>query len=261
MEDRALDDGPLADLVTRHRRGLSPALVAPLIRRFRAGARCSDALQLHCKPGLDLPLGEILNPQPSTLKPEPNPKLQTLKQVRNHRVHHKHSEEDGDPHNATRGFFFAHVGWLYLRKHPAVVAAGKKLALEDLKADGFMMSRKCCDPWFAMGMCVLMPAAVAKLGWGEGFWPALWVSGALRYVVCLHFTWLVNSAAHFFGAHPYDARSSAAENPLVSLATIGEGWHKWHHKSERAKTKALSGMPAGGAVTTILCSARDLTRS
>lgn len=46
----------------------------------------------------------------------------------------------------------------------------------------------------------------------------------------LHFTWLVNSAAHFFGDHPYDPSSWPAENPLVSLGALGEGWHNWHHK-------------------------------
>lgn len=39
---------------------------------------------------------------------------------RDHRVHHKYSETDADPHNATRGFFFAHMGWLYVKKHPEV---------------------------------------------------------------------------------------------------------------------------------------------
>lgn len=32
--------------------------------------------------------------------------------ARDHRVHHKYSETDADPHNATRGFFFSHMGWL-----------------------------------------------------------------------------------------------------------------------------------------------------
>lgn len=32
--------------------------------------------------------------------------------ARDHRVHHKYSETDADPHNATRGFFFSHIGWL-----------------------------------------------------------------------------------------------------------------------------------------------------
>lgn len=39
---------------------------------------------------------------------------------RDHRVHHKYSETDADPHNATRGFFFSHVGWLLCKKHPHV---------------------------------------------------------------------------------------------------------------------------------------------
>merc|ERR1719375_3064925 len=56
------------------------------------------------------------------------------------------------------------------------------------------------------------------------------VPGALRYVWVLHCTWLVNSAAHLWGERPYDPKSNPAENPLVAIASIGEGWHNWHHK-------------------------------
>ncbi|KOB69404.1 Acyl-CoA Delta(11) desaturase [Operophtera brumata] len=37
---------------------------------------------------------------------------------KDHRVHHKYSERTADPHDANRGFFFAHVGWLMMKKHP-----------------------------------------------------------------------------------------------------------------------------------------------
>jgi stearoyl-CoA desaturase (delta-9 desaturase) len=50
-------------------------------------------------------------------------------------VHHKYSETEADPHNATRGFFFAHVGWLLVRKHPAVLEKGAQLDVSDLMAD------------------------------------------------------------------------------------------------------------------------------
>jgi len=66
--------------------------------------------------------------------------------------------------------------------------------------------------------------------WGDNFWNGYWVAGALRYVILLHFTWLVNSAAHLYGDHPYDPSSYPAENPWVSFLTLGEGWHNWHHK-------------------------------
>ena len=45
--------------------------------------------------------------------------------VRDHRSHHRFSETNADPHNAKRGAFFSHVGWLCLRKHPDVIQRGK----------------------------------------------------------------------------------------------------------------------------------------
>lgn len=39
---------------------------------------------------------------------------------RDHRVHHKFSETNADHVNASRGFFFSHVGWLVVKKHPDV---------------------------------------------------------------------------------------------------------------------------------------------
>ena len=150
--------------------------------------------------------------------------------ARDHRVHHKHSETDADPHNAARGFWFSHVGWLFVKKHPNVIEAGRKLDFSDLKRDSLVLFQKRFDPWFSLIMCFWMPAWVAQRGWGESFWPAMLVAGALRYVVVLHFTWCVNSAAHLWGERPYDPNSGPAENPAVSVMAIGEGWHNWHHK-------------------------------
>jgi stearoyl-CoA desaturase (delta-9 desaturase) len=50
-------------------------------------------------------------------------------------VHHKFSETDGDPHNSMRGFFFAHMGWLLRKKHPAVFIKGQAVPMDDLLAD------------------------------------------------------------------------------------------------------------------------------
>jgi len=150
--------------------------------------------------------------------------------ARDHRVHHKYSETSADPHNATRGFFFAHIGWLYVKKHEDIVKAGRELNFDDLKRDPIVMFQKKLDPWFALYMCYVMPAQVASYLWGEDFWNAFFVAGGLRYCIVLHFTWLVNSAAHLYGDHPYDPLSYPAENPIVSLCAVGEGWHNWHHK-------------------------------
>jgi len=150
--------------------------------------------------------------------------------ARDHRVHHKYSETDADPHNATRGFFFAHMGWLFVKKHKDVVKVGRTLDFTDLLEDPFVMFQKKLDPWFTLYMSFVFPAQIASHFWGEAFWNAFFVGGGLRYVTVLHFTWLVNSAAHLYGDHPYDVLSYPAENPFVSLCSVGEGWHNWHHK-------------------------------
>merc|ERR1719502_1075041 len=85
--------------------------------------------------------------------------------ARDHRVHHKHSETTADPHNATRGFFYAHMGWLLIKKDKDVIKAGRELDFSDLKADGFVMFQKRLDPWFTLFMSYLFPGYVAQYFW------------------------------------------------------------------------------------------------
>jgi stearoyl-CoA desaturase (Delta-9 desaturase) len=53
--------------------------------------------------------------------------------ARDHRLHHKYSDTDADPHNASRGFFYSHVGWLLTRKNNEVRKRGKTLEMSDLE--------------------------------------------------------------------------------------------------------------------------------
>lgn len=149
--------------------------------------------------------------------------------VRDHRVHHKNSETEADPHNAKRGFFFSHMGWLLVKKDPKVIEAGKKLDMSDLDKDPVVVFQKSLDPWFSLFMCFVFPSLVASYGWNESILASYFVAGGLRYVFILHSTWLVNSAAHLWGSHPYDPTINPAENRFVAVISQGEGWHNWHH--------------------------------
>lgn len=62
--------------------------------------------------------------------------------ARDHRVHHKFTDTDADPHNSSRGFFFSHMGWLMVRKHPDVAAKGSTIDMKDLEADPVVMWQK-----------------------------------------------------------------------------------------------------------------------
>lgn len=149
--------------------------------------------------------------------------------ARDHRAHHKFSETNADPHNATRGFFFAHIGWLLVRKHPDVIEKGCKLDLSDLKADGVVMFQRRHYKLSILVMCFLVPTLVPWYLWGEKFWVAYFVPGLLRYAVVLNATWLVNSAAHMWGMRPYDISINPRENRFVAFSAVGEGFHNYHH--------------------------------
>lgn len=62
--------------------------------------------------------------------------------ARDHRVHHKYSETDADPHNAKNGMFFSHIGWLLVKKHPDVISKGKSIDLSDLERDKIVAFQK-----------------------------------------------------------------------------------------------------------------------
>ncbi|XP_054838951.1 acyl-CoA desaturase-like isoform X2 [Eublepharis macularius] len=148
---------------------------------------------------------------------------------RDHRAHHKFSETDADPHNASRGFFFSHVGWLLVRKHPDVIEKGKKLDLSDLEADKVVMFQRRYYKISLVILCFFLPTFVPWYFWGETFWNSFLVAAILRYAIILNGTWLVNSAAHIYGNRPYDQRINPRENRLVVFAAFGEGFHNYHH--------------------------------
>lgn len=65
-----------------------------------------------------------------------------IRWVRDHRVHHKYTDTDADPHNSTRGFFFCHMGWLCCKKHPEVIKQGRKIDMSDLENDPMLKIQK-----------------------------------------------------------------------------------------------------------------------
>ena len=148
---------------------------------------------------------------------------------RDHRVHHKYAETDADPHNAMRGFFFSHVGWLLCKKHPEVFKKGPTIDCSDLLRDPIVRFQRKHYVILCIIFCFLIPTLFPMIAFGETFWNAFFVGAMLRYVFLLNMTWLVNSAAHMWGNRPYDHSISAAENMLVIVGSFGEGYHNYHH--------------------------------
>lgn len=149
--------------------------------------------------------------------------------VRDHRVHHKFSETNADPHNAKRGFFFSHIGWLLVRKHPDVTEKGKTIDLSDILDDPIVRFQRRYYTRLVVIFCFIIPTMLPVWCWGETYWNSYFVATLLRYCVTLNATWLVNSAAHMWGNRPYDKTINPRQNKIVTFWAIGEGFHNYHH--------------------------------
>ncbi|UYV83564.1 SCD [Cordylochernes scorpioides] len=147
---------------------------------------------------------------------------------RDHRVHHKYSETDADPHNANRGFFFSHMGWLLIKKHPLVIEKGKSIYLKDLLEDPVISFQR---RYYYISASILGNIAIFLPWylWDEPLSSCIMVVFFIRYVFLLHAVWSVNSFAHAFGYKPYNKIISPTENIFVSLFALGEGFHNYHH--------------------------------
>jgi stearoyl-CoA desaturase (delta-9 desaturase) len=122
--------------------------------------------------------------------------------VRDHRVHHKFTDTNADPHNSERGFFFSHIGWLCCKKHPDVRKFGRKIEMSDLDADSIVMFQHKYYIPLALTCGFVIPIWLTCL-MGESFNVAFH-GHIYRYLIGLHLVWMINSVAHLWGDKPFD---------------------------------------------------------
>jgi len=145
-----------------------------------------------------------------------------------HRIHHIHADTDADPHNINRGFFFAHMGWLFSPRTDAFVAAKKEVEVSDLYNDPVTYIQDKYYIFFGPFFCYILPTLLGAYFGGDA-WRGFIYLANLRWVTTLHVTWNINSVSHMFGEKPYDDSIKATENLFTSIFSGGEGWHHFHH--------------------------------
>jgi stearoyl-CoA desaturase (delta-9 desaturase) len=153
--------------------------------------------------------------------------------VANHRKHHAHSDQHGDPHSPHDGPWWSHIFWLaFMEKAEAHAEHVKRWSPDLLK-----------DPVVRFIGAMFLPshflfaAILGAIGYAYGGW---FMAGSfvtwgmfVRLVFVLHSTWFVNSASHMWGYKNYETTDDSRNNWWVALLTYGEGWHNNHHAYPR----------------------------
>ena len=149
--------------------------------------------------------------------------------VATHRVHHQHSDHEGDPHTPQDGTWWAHAGWIISGRslHSETALLGRYAP--DLTKDRFhvWLSKYHWVPLTTLGIVLLIAGTLAG-GLKAGLTLVLW-GIFLRVTLGLHATWLVNSATHLWGSRRFETRDDSRNNFWVAMLTGGEGWHNNHH--------------------------------
>lgn len=150
-----------------------------------------------------------------------------------HRKHHKHSDQIGDPHSPHEGPWWAHMFWLAFHTHNGDRAAHLKRWVPDLYRDrGIRFMDYLFLPLHILSGFVLFGLGYAYGGTDVGISWVIW-GLFVRLVAVLHTTWLVNSASHMFGYRNYETTDDSRNNWLVAIIAYGEGWHNNHHAYPR----------------------------
>lgn len=156
--------------------------------------------------------------------------------VGTHRIHHKHSDEEQDPHSPTHGFAWAHVFWC-MHKTQGAASWNTYNAAQDLFRDrGMRFFNKfyIAPQLIVLTLCFAGGELAAYLGLATSGWSWIVWGVALRTVVVYHGTWFVNSASHTWGYRNYNTKDNSTNLWWVAVLSFGEGWHNNHHGDQRA---------------------------
>ncbi|HEY7216676.1 MAG TPA: fatty acid desaturase, partial [Thermoanaerobaculia bacterium] len=139
-----------------------------------------------------------------------------------HRVHHAHVDEERDPYNIQKGFWWAHIGWIFFDIEPPPPSV-----VRDLAEDPLVRWQNRYYVWIAIGVAAGIPLAVG-LATGHVL-GCLLIGGVLRIVMSHHSTFFINSLCHMIGRQTYSREHSARDSPVMAVLAFGEGYHNYHH--------------------------------
>jgi stearoyl-CoA desaturase (Delta-9 desaturase) len=167
--------------------------------------------------------------------------------VADHRKHHAHTDEEGDPHSphighdgglrgVLSGLWHAHAGWLMSEQGRA---DWKRFAPDLYEDRGMRMIGRNFVPLVLLSLALPAVAGYLLSGTLAGAATGLLWGGLVRVFFVHHVTWSVNSVCHFFGTRRFDTDDKSTNVFWLAVPSLGESWHHNHHAFPRSATHGL----------------------
>ena len=164
--------------------------------------------------------------------------------VADHRLHHAHTDEEGDPHSphvgegsGVKGLWHAHTGWLMKTQGGAEF---RKYAPDLCEDRGMRWISRNFLGFVALGLFIPFALGFVLHGFSltAALWTLLW-AGFVRVFFIHHVTWSINSVCHFFGRRRFDIDDKSTNVAWLAIPTFGESWHHNHHAFPRSARQGL----------------------
>ena len=167
--------------------------------------------------------------------------------VADHRKHHAHTDEEGDPHSphvgvdgGPRGVFsglwHAHTGWLMSTQGRA---DWKRYAPDLYEDRGMRFISRHFVALVYLSLAIPALAGFLITGTVLGALTGLLWGGLVRIFFVHHVTWSVNSVCHFLGSRRFDTDDHSTNVFWLALPSLGESWHHNHHAFPRSAVHGL----------------------
>ena len=135
-----------------------------------------------------------------------------------HRDHHQHSDQEEDIHSPKKGFYWSHVGWILSDQYGDTDFS----RIKDFAKfpELVWLNEHWMAPLWVYALTLLAFGGLPYVFWG------LIVSTVMLW----HGTFTINSLSHLWGKRRYATTDTSRNNGILSILTLGEGWHNNHHQ-------------------------------
>jgi stearoyl-CoA desaturase (Delta-9 desaturase) len=135
-----------------------------------------------------------------------------------HRHHHRFSDLDQDIHSPSlNGFWWSHLGWILSKRYNTT----RTELVPDLARYPELrwLNRNHMVPGVSLAVLLFLTGGMGVFLWGF----------CVSTVMLWHGTFTINSLCHVFGRRRYATTDTSRNSLILSLITMGEGWHNNHH--------------------------------